>query len=202
MAKQSNTLTTRLDRCVGRAAIRAIDGEEGGRRFILSFSSEAPYTRWFGPEILDHATDAVDLSRLNEIGVVLFNHERDAVVGRILHAEVKDARGEAEIEFDTDEMSETVYQKVKSGTLKGVSVGYVVDCWEEVASGKTTADGRFTGPCQIARKWTPTEISIVSVPADPTVGVGRAMTQEASCFRRDLAERQMQVNQTILEEIN
>ena len=41
-------------------------------------------------------------------------------------------------------------------------------------AGKTSADGRFTGPCQIARKWTPLEVSIVSMPADATVGVGRA----------------------------
>ena len=34
-------------------------------------------------------------------------------------------------------------------------------------------DGRFTGPAEIVRKWWPYEISIVSVPADSTVGVGR-----------------------------
>lgn len=38
---------------------------------------------------------------------------------------------------------------------------------------KTSTDGRFMGPCSIAKKWAPYEISIVSVPADPTVGVGR-----------------------------
>ena len=38
--------------------------------------------------------------------------------------------------------------------------------------GKQSSDGRFTGPCSIAKRWTPYEISIVSVPADPTVGVG------------------------------
>ena len=54
-------------------------------------------------------------------------------------------------------------------------VGYSVDAWEEVAAGKKSSDGRFSGPCYIAKKWTPFEISIVSVPADPTVGVGRSM---------------------------
>lgn len=54
---------------------------------------------------------------------------------------------------------------------------YSVDSWEEVVAGKTSADGRFTGPCQIARKWTPLEVSIVSVPADATVGVGEPTTR-------------------------
>ena len=47
------------------------------RKFTLSFSSEEPYERWFGVEILDHGPGAVDLARLNEIGCLLFNHNRD-----------------------------------------------------------------------------------------------------------------------------
>ena len=168
------------------------EGEEDSRVFELSWSSEEPYTRWFGPEILDHSEGCVDLSRLNEIGVVLFNHDRNKVIGKILNARIENRRGVAEIEFDSDEASETVYQKVKSGTLKGVSVAYAVDSWEEVMPGKQSADGRFTGPCSIARKWTPYEVSIVSVPADPTVGVGRTM--DAASDPDDLRARQLQIN--------
>ena len=62
---------------------------------------------------------------------------------------------------------------MRSGTLKGVSIGYRIDSIEEVLAGKTTADGRVTGPAEIVRKWWPYESSIVSVPADSTVGVGR-----------------------------
>lgn len=161
--------------------IRAAEGEEGNRRYTLSFSSEEPYMRWFGNEILDHSTGAVDLSRLNDIGVVLYNHARDVVIGKVTRAWIENNRGQAEIEFDTDDQSEMIRQKVDSGTLKGVSVGYQVDSWEEVMPGKSSADGKFTGPCSIARKWTPFEISIVSVPADSTVGVGREM--EASEYQ-------------------
>lgn len=151
--------------------IRAVEGED--RRFELSFSSEAPYQRWYGPEILDHSDGAVDLSRLNSIGVLLYNHDRDDVIGRVVEAKIERGRGLAVVEFDTDQLSETILQKVRCGTLKGVSVGYVVDQWEEVLPGQTSADGRFAGPCSIARRWTPYEISIVSVPADASVGVGR-----------------------------
>ena len=140
-----------------------MEGDGNERRFILSFSSEEPYTRWFGPEILDHTDGCVDLDRLNSIGCLLFNHKRDSVVGKITKAWIENGRGQAEVEFDDDEASEVIYQKVKSGTLKGVSVGYMVDSWEEVMPGKQSADGRFTGPCSIARKWAPYEISIVSV---------------------------------------
>lgn len=145
------------------------------RQFELSFSSEEPYERWFGKEILDHKEGACDLKRLNEIGCMLFNHDRDVILGRIIKAWIEEGKGKAIVEFDNDDEAEKYFQKVKSGTLKGVSVGYIVDVWEEVAAGKKSSDGRFEGPCSIATKWTPYEISIVSVPADSTVGVGRSM---------------------------
>jgi HK97 family phage prohead protease len=151
-----------------------MEGEGNERKFILSFSSEEPYARWWGIEILSHVEGAVDLTRLNSIGCVLYNHHRDKVVGKILRAWVENGRGNAEIEFDDDPESDVIYQKVKSGTLKGVSVGYSVDTWEEVAPNKKSSDGRFIGPCEIATRWIPYEVSIVSVPADPTVGVGRS----------------------------
>lgn len=140
----------------------------------------------------------MDLTRLNEIGVVLFNHDRDAVVGKIERAWIEDGRGLAEITFDEDEDSDKIYQKVKSGTLKGVSVGYMVDNWEEVMPNKASEDGRFTGPCSIAKKWSPFEVSIVSVPADPTVGVGRAMEEGTVDDVYETYMRQLQYNKNLL----
>lgn len=186
------------------AAIRAMEGEGNERKFIVSFSSEEPYTRWFGTEILDHNEDAVDLTRLNEIGCFLFNHDRDRVLGKINRAWIEDGRGKAEIEFDSDEKADVIFQKVAKGTLKATSVGYQVDSWEEVMPNKQSADGRFTGPCSIARKWAPYEISIVSVPADPTVGVGRELEPEEGTANEpdgvdDLRERQLQYNENLLK---
>lgn len=175
------------------AGIRALDGEDDGRRFELSFSSEEPYTRWYGVEILDHSGDCMNLSRLQSIGVVLFNHNTNKVLGKIERAWNEAGRGKAVIAFDEDEEAETIRKKVAGGTLKGVSVGYSVDVWEEVAAGKTSSDGRFTGPCYIAKKWTPLEISIVSVPADPTVGVGRSM--EETCADLSIWEAMVRVNE-------
>lgn len=184
-------------------SIRAMEGEGNERKFILSFSSEEPYERWWGTEILDHSEGAVDLIRINEIGCLLFNHNRDKVIGKINRAWIENARGMAEVEFDTDDESELIYQKVATGTLKGVSVGYQIDSWEEVMPNKQSADGRFTGPADIARKWTPYEISIVSVPADPTVGIGRELEDEIipeTQYRSiDWYARQLQINKNRIE---
>ena len=157
----------------------------------------APCTPAACMEILDHGENAVDLSRLNSVGVLLFNHNTDKVVGKVIRAWVENHRGMAEVEFDTDDDAEKIFGKVRSGTLKTTSVRYSVDAWEEVVAGKQSADGRFTGPCQIARKWTPLEVSVVSVPADPTVGVGRADTGQ-TCAPLSVYERQIQANKNLI----
>ena len=170
---------------------RAGEEPETSRKRILSFSSETPYRRYFGMEVLDHAENAVNLDRLNGSGVLLFNHDVNRVLGKVLRAWVENGRGYAEVEFDTDGDAEKIFGKVASGTLKTTSVRYTVDTWETVKAGAATADGRFAGPCEIARRWTPLEVSIVSVPADATVGVGRS---EGDGLDLSLYERQIQIN--------
>ena len=182
-------------------SLRTVEGKE--RTFRLSFSSEEPYERWYGTEILDHSDGAVDLTRLNTIGVLLFNHDRDEVLGRVNSAWIENGRGEAEVTFDSDEKAEKIYQKVQSGTLKGVSVGYLVDSWEEVMPNKQSDDGKYTGPCSIARKWAPFEISIVSVPADPTVVVGRSGEEETGDMAMyETYARQLQYNINVQQMIS
>jgi len=151
--------------------------KQDARSVKVSFSSEQPYDRWFGSEILLHDKECVNLDRLKNIGISLFNHNRDKVIGRLENIVIDDVEKKSycDIVFDDDEETDTIYQKVLSGTLKGVSVGYFVDNWEEVEAGKPSLNGRFTGPCSIASRWTPFEVSIVSIPADDSVGVGREL---------------------------
>lgn len=159
---------------------KAGEGQEESRQAVLSLSSEEPCKRWFGNEILCHDAGAINLARLKEIGVVLFNHNTNEPIGRVLSVELDESQRKlrAVVEFDDDEDSDRIYRKVKSGTLKGVSVGYRVDVWEDIEAGAVSSNGRFTGPCSVAIRWEPFELSIVSVPADPTVGIGRSFQMQ------------------------
>jgi hypothetical protein len=177
---QMLTRTLTLDRSTVNEEERTVE---------LSFSSEAPYERYFGAEILSHDPDAIDLTRLQEVGVLLFAHGRDARYGKMPIGSIEKVwldqtqrKGRAVVKFDDDEESDKIFQKVKKGMIKGVSVGYSVSSWEEVKAGKTSANGRHTGPAYIALKWQPFEISIEPTPADPSVGVGRNFEQESGEF--------------------
>lgn len=191
------------------AKIRAVS--EDSRTVELSFSSELPYDRWYGPEILLHDEGSIDLTRLMEVGTVLFTHGHDPNLGRLPIASIDKAwvdsanhKGMAQITFDDDPDSDLIFQKVKKGLIKGVSVGYTVDSWEEVTAGKTSSNGRFTGPAYIALRWEPLEISIEPTPADPSVGVGRNMDEHMGEYSNsarcsmNMFERQIQINKNIL----
>ena len=178
---QSNNRSGQLLRTMSGSA-RAL--EEG--QYEISFASETPYDRWFGPEILLCEEGAVDLSRMGDNASLLFAHGRDPrlgpmPIGRIVRAWVDPAEHKcrAVVQFDDeDEDAQKIRRKVEGGMLSGVSVGYQVTSWESVGPGKTSANGRFAGPCEIALKWEPYEISFEPTPADPTVGLGKSIEEE------------------------
>ena len=144
--------------------------DEEARTVELAFSSETPVERPFGREVLDHSPDSVDLSRLNDGAPLLVEHDRTQQVGVIESARVDSDRvGRAVVRFSKSVLGEEIFQDVKDGIRRLVSVGYVVN---EFANEKAEA-GLDT---LRAISWEPLEVSLVSIPADASglVGVGRS----------------------------
>ena len=172
-----------------------IDNVDTDSRTVeLSFSSETPYGRWFGDEILCHDEECINLERFNNgLGTALFNHDRDAVVGHVEKVWIEDNRGKALVRFDEDEKSDMIFKKVQSGTLQGVSVGYSIKRYEVLDDkDSVSSNGRFKGPdTYVVTDWEPLEISIVSVPADPTVGVGRSADEVHTSIDTQEEEKSM-----------
>lgn len=150
---------------VSRAAIN-----EEARTVELAFSSEEPYDRWWGREILDHQKKSIRLGRLKAGGPLLCDHDSRDHVGVIESVRIDaDLVGRAVVRFGKSARAEEVWQDVKDGIRQSVSVGYVIHKAQLVETGdETTETFRVTD-------WEPYEVSLVSVPADATVGVGRSL---------------------------
>ncbi|MBA2434875.1 MAG: phage major capsid protein [Pyrinomonadaceae bacterium] len=148
-----------------RISRRGID--EHARTAELSFASPDPYERSFGIEILDCTSTAVNLSRLNNGGNLLVDHDVKDVVGVVERAWCDGGKARALVRFGKGARASEVWSDVSEGIRSNVSVGYQVDELQE--SGKQGGQKVFR-----ATRWTPLEISIVSVPADATVGIGRS----------------------------
>lgn len=138
------------------------------RTVALSFSSETPVERYFGMEVLDHSPGACDLSRLLDGGPLLADHDPCEQIGVIESAQIDpDKVGRAVVRFSKSEDGEEYFQDVLDGIRTKVSVGYMVLQTETTDSPGSPSVVRVT-------KWQPLEISLVSIPADTKVGVGRA----------------------------
>jgi HK97 family phage major capsid protein/HK97 family phage prohead protease len=153
-----------------RAELTSFDEVEE-RTFEFPFSSEYPVARYFGNEILSHESKAADLSRLNDGAPLLFNHNPDRVIGVVERAYIdgNKRRGYARVRFSRNSFAQEILSDVKDGVLRNVSFGYSIDKMEERGSGDF-----------VATAWSPYEISVVSVPADPGVGIGRSLEDDTA----------------------
>ncbi len=160
------------------AQFERADIDEKERTVSLSFSSEQPVERWFGFEILDHNPKSVRMDRLKGSAPLLLNHNRDDQIGVVETASVEgDRKGRALVRFGTSQRAQEIFEDVKAGIRKLVSVGYRI---HKMVTEKIEAETETLR----AMDWEPLEISIVSVPADISVGVGRGAEEVETIIER------------------
>ena len=142
--------------------------DKEGRTFTFPFSSEFGVARSFGNEVLSHEAGAANLARLSDAAPLLWNHDPNKVVGVVERAWIDEQskRGYSTVRFSRNAFAQEILADVKDGVLRNVSFAYEINDMQQRAEDF------------VATKWTPYEVSIVSIPADPTVGVGRALDSQ------------------------
>lgn len=157
------------------ATAGAVDLE--ARTVELSFSSEVEYQRWYGIEVLSHEPTAVRMGRLLDKAAVLWNHNWDDQRGVVESASIDGDRiGRAKVRFSKSEAGDQLLQDIADGIVTKVSVGYQVH-------GIKLTEERENVDVYTVTDWEPFEISMVSVPADASVGVGRNASENPQVER-------------------
>lgn len=157
------------------------------RTVELSFSSETPVERWWGREILSHDAGCADLDRINSGGNLLWGHNPDDVLGVNERAWIgADRRGHALLRFGRDARGEWAMQQVADGIIRNVSFMYTADDYvcEVEDPDRYSSEDTYT-----ARRWCVYEISLLSIPADYSVGVGRSAEPPQSRVHVDVRVR-------------
>lgn len=151
----------------------AIDTEK--RTVKLSFASENPVERWWGFEILDHASGSVKLDRWGNKPPFLQNH-RDRR-GVIEDGKIEDKRLVGTARLGRSPAAEELLQDIEDEIAVHTSVGYIVTKMEEMKpemmseelKNKCLEAGMKAYRCE----WEPIEGSSVDIPADLSVGLGK-----------------------------
>ncbi|HMA78818.1 MAG TPA: phage major capsid protein [Candidatus Paceibacterota bacterium] len=147
---------------------------EETREIEVVFGSEYPVLRYdwgrdeYFSERLSFDPAHVNMERMDGgVAPVLDNHDSfrgaSGTLGVVRSAELNGDHGTAVLRFaDTDDVENT-WRKVKDGIIRSVSVGYRVSEYSD--TGERDENGY---PIRLATDWTPMEVSIAPIPADPT----------------------------------
>ncbi|HFR6050620.1 TPA: phage major capsid protein [Shigella sonnei] len=147
------------------------------RTVEVAFCSETPVAREIEGKLYNEVLlcnpENVDLSRLNNSGAVLFNHDRDHLIGKVLSARIdSDKVGRAVLQISN--ASEKEWEQINEGVLTHISFGYTVN------------DYRIEGNIIYVTHFTPYEVSLVTVPADVSAGVGRSLINNNDDNQKDM----------------
>ncbi len=148
----------------------AIGAEQETRSVRAALSSTEPVSRPFGTEILRHEQGAVDLSRAQDAGLpLLINHDDKSLpIGRVRNIALEDGILRGDLHFsEATEAARDAWELARDGTLSDVSVRYRINDYE------VRGDDEYH-----VTDWALLEASVVSVPADASVGIGRQMELE------------------------
>ena len=140
--------------------------DEDTRRVRIAISSEEPVSRSFGMEVLEHSEEAINLSFLaSGRAPLLLDHDPEKQIGVIESVDLDSSarRLRATVRFGKGALAKEAFDDVMDGIRANISVGYAINKLE-----------RKDKDTYVAKSWMPMEASLVSIPADVTVGVGRS----------------------------
>lgn len=144
--------------------------DEENRAITFSCASDLPYERYDDEndraykEILVISEEAVDLHRLNGGASLLWGHDTDDLIGVVDNAYIVENKLFVKVRFSkNDKKADRIWKDILDGLIKNVSVGYAVEHFIE-----KEVDNELV---RYVDRWMPYEVSIVSVPADETVGI-------------------------------
>ena len=140
--------------------------DEDTRRVRIAISSDEPVSRSFGMEVLEHSEEAINLSFLaSGRAPLLLDHDPEKQIGVIESVDLDSSarRLRATVRFGKGALAKEAFDDVMDGIRANISVGYAINKLE-----------RKDKDTYVAKSWMPMEASLVSIPADVTVGVGRS----------------------------
>ena len=178
-------------------SVRLRKDDKDKTRFNVAFVSEEPVLREFGYEIIDQ--ERMDTSFLESgRAPVLFMHDAERVLGVVESVKRDgDLKSRAVIRLGTStQLQRETLEQIRNGILSNISIGYSIRSMEE-------QDEKIEGRSVYRVSTRIMEISVVSVPADTSVGVnrGRLIVNEPSKQEVSKMENQEVVEQTNARDI-
>lgn len=178
MTKKRTELTA--DQLRGQVRSAVFERSEDQNSSVIRFpvASDTPIQRWYGQEILSHKPGAMVMGERQKTLPLLFNHDRNKLIGIVEKLDQDEHRTYATVRFSSSEDGQKAKAMVDERVLVNCSFQYEIRDYDEIR-GENREDDQI-----IATSWEIFEVSLVTIPADSNVGVYRH-------FETNLKEKKM-----------
>lgn len=166
MAVRNFTRTSAAHRSEGDAS----EPLAAAAKFEIVFTTGAPVKRYdwvngrYYMEQLEVSDEAIDLSRLQRGAPLLNSHyawDLESQLGVCDQPEIRNGQGICQTQLSRRESVKGVVQDLEDRVIRNVSVGYARNAIEMVAPSEDTGMWIYR-----VKRWTPMEVSLVTIPAD------------------------------------
>ena len=145
--------------------------EDSNNKLTFSCCSPTPYTRENDDlvyrEVLEISDNSIDFTRLvDQRSPLLFEHDMEKQIGVVDRAWIENEKLYVAVRFSRSKFAQEILADIKDDIRRNVSIGYIVNDYQMVENENDI-------PTMIVKNFTIYEVSIVSAPADPFVGVNR-----------------------------
>ncbi len=191
MTKKRTELTA--DQLCGQVRSAVFERSDDQDSSVIRFpvASDTPIQRWYGKEILSHKKGAMVMGERQKTLPLLFNHDRNKLIGIVEKLDQDEHRTYATVRFSSSEDGQKAKAMVDERVLVNCSFQYEIRDYDEIR-GENREDDQI-----IATSWEIFEVSLVTIPADSNVGVYRDLEtnqKEIKMALRDQENSENKVN--------
>ena len=168
--------------------IETVTENDSENKLVFSCASPTPYTREYEDliyrEVLEISENSIDFTRLvDQRSPLLFEHDMEKQIGVVDRAWIENEKLYVAVRFSRSKFAQEILADIKDNIRRNVSIGYIVNDYQMVENENDI-------PTMIVKNFTIYEVSIVSAPADPFVGVNRSLSKEEKMENKENIEEE------------
>ena len=173
------------------------ENEDSSNKLTFSCASPTPYIREYENliynEVLEISDTSIDFTRLvDQRSPLLFEHDMEKQIGVVDRAFIKDEKLYVDVRFSKSKFAQEILADIRDDIRRNVSIGYIVNDYQILENNDDI-------PTMLVKNFTIYEVSIVSTPADPFVGIARSLSKEEKMENNEEVKPQEDVVEAVDE---
>ena len=180
--------------------IENVTENDSENKLVFSCASPTPYTREYEDliynEVLEISDTSIDFTRLvDQRSPLLFEHDMEKQIGVVDRAWIENEKLYVAVRFSRSKFAQEILADIKDDIRRNVSIGYIVNDYQMVENENDI-------PTMLVKNFTIYEVSIVSAPADPFVGVNRSLSKEEKMENKENIEEVKTQEDVVVEAVD